>query len=54
VLTGIIAALLAAGMTPFDAAQAAAWLHGDAGLRGGAGMIADDIVALLPAVLAGL
>ncbi len=53
-LTGIIAALLAGGMAPFEAAQAAAWLHGDAGIRGGAGLIADDIAALLPAVLAGL
>jgi NAD(P)H-hydrate epimerase len=54
VLTGIIAALLAQGLTPFEAAQAGAWLHGDAGLRAGAGMIADDIPGLLPAVLAGL
>ena len=54
VLTGIIAALLGSGMTPFEAAQAAAWLHGDAGVRGGAGLIADDIVALLPAVLRAL
>lgn len=53
-LTGIIAALLAQGMPPFEAAQAGAWLHGDAGLRGGAGLIADDIARLLPAVLAGL
>jgi NAD(P)H-hydrate epimerase len=54
VLTGIIAALLAQGLLPFEAAQAGAWLHGDAGLRGGAGMIADDIPGLLPLVLAGL
>lgn len=53
-LTGIIAALLAQGLTPFEAAQAGAWLHGDAGLRGGAGMIADDIPRLLPLVLADL
>jgi ADP-dependent NAD(P)H-hydrate dehydratase / NAD(P)H-hydrate epimerase len=53
-LTGIIAALLAQEMPPFEAAQAAAWLHGDAGVRGGAGMIADDIARLLPAVLADL
>ena len=53
-LTGIIAALLAQGLPPFEAAQAGAWLHGDAGLRGGAGMIADDIPALLPQVLAAL
>lgn len=54
VLTGIIAGLLGTGMAPFEAAQAGAWLHGDAGIRGGAGLIADDIVALLPTVLAAL
>jgi len=32
----------------------AAWLHGDAGHRGGPGLIADDIPALLPQVFAGL
>lgn len=54
VLTGIIAALLAQGLAPFDAAQAGAWLHGDAGRRGGAGLIADDLPRLLVDVLAGL
>jgi NAD(P)H-hydrate epimerase len=53
-LTGIIVALLAQGMSQFAAAQAGAWLHGATGLRGGAGMIADDIARLLPAVLADL
>ncbi len=54
VLTGIIAALLAQGMSPFDAARAGAWLHGDAAIRGGPGLIADDIPALLPNVLESL
>ena len=54
VLTGIIAALVAQGLPLFDAAQVGAWLHGDAGLRLGPGLIADDLVAALPAVLAGL
>jgi hydroxyethylthiazole kinase-like uncharacterized protein yjeF len=53
-LTGIIAALLAQGHPPFEAACMAAWLHGDCGLRGGPGLIADDIPALLPQVLAAL
>lgn len=51
VLTGIIAGLLAQGEPPFEAACAAAWIHGDAGIRGGAGLTADDLPALLPAVL---
>ncbi|MBU6373775.1 MAG: NAD(P)H-hydrate dehydratase [Alphaproteobacteria bacterium] len=51
VLAGIIAALLAQGLPAFDAAAAAAWLHGDAGLRCGPGLIADDLPAVLPAVL---
>jgi hydroxyethylthiazole kinase-like uncharacterized protein yjeF len=54
VLTGIIAALVAQGLPLFEAAQVGAWLHGDAGLRLGPGLIADDLVATLPAVLAGL
>jgi hydroxyethylthiazole kinase-like uncharacterized protein yjeF len=53
-LTGIIAALLAQGHPPFEAACMAAWLHGDTGMRGGPGLIADDIPALLPQVLAAL
>ncbi len=52
VLTGVIAALLAQGHAPFDAACAAAWLHGDAGLRGGPGLIADDLPELIAAALA--
>jgi NAD(P)H-hydrate epimerase len=51
VLAGMIGALLAQGMQPFEAAQVAAWLHGEAGLRLGPGGIADDLVALLPSVL---
>lgn len=51
VLTGIVTGLLAQGQPPFEAACAAAWLHGDAGLRGGAGLTADDIPELLPAAL---
>jgi hydroxyethylthiazole kinase-like uncharacterized protein yjeF len=54
VLTGIIAALLAQGLAPFDAARAGVWLHGDAGIRCGPGLIADDLPGLLPSVLAAL
>ena len=52
VLAGIIAALLAGGMAAFDAAAAAAWLHGDAAFRCGAGLLAEDLPAALPAALA--
>jgi hydroxyethylthiazole kinase-like uncharacterized protein yjeF len=54
VLAGMIAALIAQGLPLFEAAQAAAWLHGEAGVRLGPGGIADDLVASLPAVLAAL
>jgi hydroxyethylthiazole kinase-like uncharacterized protein yjeF len=54
VLAGIIAARLAGGEDAFEAACAAVWLHGDAGLRGGPGLVADDLPALLPQVLAAL
>ncbi len=54
VLGGMVAGLLAQGMPTFEAACAAVWLHGDAGLRHGPGLIADDIPELMPAVLSGL
>lgn len=54
VLGGLVAGLLAQGMDPFEAACAAVWLHGDAGLRHGPGLIAEDIPELMPAVLRGL
>ncbi len=54
VLAGIIAGLLAGGGDAFGAACAGVWLHGDAGVRGGTGLTADDLPELLPATLAGL
>ncbi|MDD3029738.1 MAG: NAD(P)H-hydrate dehydratase [Alphaproteobacteria bacterium] len=51
VLAGMIAGLMAQGMVPFDAASAAAWMHGDAALRVGAGLIAEDLVAEIPSIL---
>lgn len=51
VLGGLILGLLAQDMPPFEAACAGVWLHGDAGLRHGPGLIAEDIPELMPAVL---
>ena len=52
VLAGIIAALLSGGMAAFEAAAAAAWLHGEAAYRCGAGLLAEDLPAAIPAALA--
>ena len=48
VLAGIIAANLAQGMLPWDAACAAAWLHGAAAAAHGAGLVAEDLPGGLP------
>ncbi|OYQ34107.1 bifunctional ADP-dependent NAD(P)H-hydrate dehydratase/NAD(P)H-hydrate epimerase [Niveispirillum lacus] len=49
VLSGLILALLAQGMDPFDAASAGAWIHGAAGQYCGRGLIADDLPeAIIP------
>jgi NAD(P)H-hydrate epimerase len=52
VLTGICGALLANGLTPFDAARLGCFLHGLTGELatpcGSRGVIADDLPALLP------
>ncbi len=51
VLTGFVAALLAQGMAPFEAAAAAAWLHGAAAAEFGLGLVAEDLPNALPRVL---
>lgn len=49
VLAGIIGALLAQGLPAFEAACAAVHMHGQAALRAGAGLTAEDLVrAVLP------
>ncbi|MEM9376486.1 MAG: NAD(P)H-hydrate dehydratase [Pseudomonadota bacterium] len=54
VLSGLIAGLAAQGMPPFEAACAGVWLHGSAGQRIGAGLIPQDIIADVPALLRAL
>ena len=54
VLAGLVTGLLAQGLDMFDAACTGVWLHGDLGRRGGPGLIADDLAALIPAALARL
>jgi len=51
VLTGFIAALLAQGLAPFEAAAAGAWLHGAAATEFGIGLVAEDLPDALPRVL---
>ncbi|HEX5282001.1 MAG TPA: NAD(P)H-hydrate dehydratase [Micropepsaceae bacterium] len=50
VLSGLIAGVLAQGMNAFDGACAAAWLHGEAAMKFGPGLIAEDIPEMIPAV----
>jgi hydroxyethylthiazole kinase-like uncharacterized protein yjeF len=50
VLTGLVAGLLAQGMPAFEAACAAVWLHGEAAIAFGPGLIAEDLSEALPIV----
>ncbi len=50
VLAGFIAGLLAQHTPPFEAASAAAWVHGEAGAHAGPGLIAEDLPEALPKV----
>lgn len=53
VLAGLVGALLATGLTPFDAASVGAWLHGAAARLGGHGgpLVAGDVARSLPRLL---
>jgi ADP-dependent NAD(P)H-hydrate dehydratase / NAD(P)H-hydrate epimerase len=50
----VIGGLMAQGVDGFEAACMGAWLHGDAGLRCGAGMIAEDLDRGLALAIAAL
>lgn len=56
VLAGLIGALLAAGLTPYDAASVGAWLHGAAATHASDGgpVSASAVAAALPAAIRGV
>ncbi|MCA0256462.1 MAG: NAD(P)H-hydrate dehydratase [Proteobacteria bacterium] len=49
VLAGIVGGLLAQGVTCFEAAAAAVWMHGEAGTRAGRGLTAEDLIPVIRA-----
>ena len=53
VLGGVIGALLAAGLTPYDAASVGAWLHGAAAVLASDGgpLVAGEVARALPEVM---
>jgi hypothetical protein len=54
VLAGFITGLLARGLSPFEAAEAGAWLHVSCARSFGPGLIAEDLPDELPRVFRGL
>lgn len=56
VLAGLVGALLAAGLDPFDAASVGSWLHGAAATLAAQGgpIVAGDVAATLPDLVASL
>lgn len=52
VLAGLIAALLAQGMPAWEAACAAAWLHGRAAAIAGSDLVVEDLLPALPKAFA--
>ena len=51
VLSGMIAGLMGQGMNALDAACAAVWLHGKASIDLGTGLVATDLVEIIPELL---
>ncbi len=54
VLAGIITGIMAQKVDAFLAACAGVWLHGEAGIRLGRGLIAEDLPGVLPACIQAL
>lgn len=54
VLAGMIAALAGQGVDAVAAAAIAVWIHGEAALRQGAGLVAPDIPAMIPGIIGDL
>jgi hydroxyethylthiazole kinase-like uncharacterized protein yjeF len=56
VLGGLVGALLAAGLTAYDAASVGAWLHGAAATLAGDGgpLVAGEVARVVPDVVRGL
>jgi NAD(P)H-hydrate repair Nnr-like enzyme with NAD(P)H-hydrate dehydratase domain len=56
VLAGLVGALMASGLEPFDAASVGAWLHGAAATLAAAGgpLVARDVADALPVVVSDL
>ncbi len=50
-LAGILCGLMASMDDSLKASAAAVWIHGEAGLRLGAGMVAEDIEKTIPSIL---
>lgn len=51
VLAGIIVGLCAQGMSPFDAAVAAVWMHAEIARTFGPGLVSEDMSDMFPALL---
>lgn len=51
VLSGLIAGLMAQGITPYEAASAAVWIHAEAARRIGRGLVASDLPDEIPVAI---
>ena len=51
VLAGLIAGLIAQGTPAFEAAAAAVWIHGRTAQKLGRGLVSEDLIKNIPAVL---